>query len=72
LVQDAKQVVANERFFAAAAVKSPHDERAETPSATTAGCFHAAMALASSMVTQNDSSGRAMAFASTVERKSRK
>ena len=45
----------NERFFAAAAVKSPDDWRAQRPFTTTAGVsFHAAMALASSMVTQND------------------
>ncbi len=44
----------NERSrFDFAAVKRPHHERAETPSATTDRAFHAAMALASSMVTQD-------------------
>ena len=45
-------VAANERSFAAAAVKSPDDGRAQRPFTTTN--FHAAMALASSMFTQND------------------
>ena len=47
-------VPCNKRFFAAAAVKRPRDERAETPFVTTDGAFHAVMALASSLVTQND------------------
>ena len=42
------------------AVKRPHDGRAQRPFATTAGRgFHAAMALASSMVTQVDRGGKA-------------
>jgi hypothetical protein len=45
---------ADDEFLHIVAVKIARNERAETPSATTVGGFHAAMVLASSMVTQND------------------
>jgi hypothetical protein len=59
VVSSEEGVAGNERSpFDFDAVKRPRDERAETPSVTTDGAFHAATALASSISTQGRHSTR--------------